>query len=326
MAVSDLNGAAPLPRTIDELMRTRANASPDIPVVSYPSSTTTNYVDYSLRQLDTFAFRVAQQYAHDFPPKESSSEKAAVIALLGVSDFDYIVTMLALTKLGYTVLLMSPRISQPAYAHLLTTTGSKNLVFQSAFREKAAELQTRFPDLHVRESEIQSSYGYPVTDAVNTSMTPGLDLNKENHQIAWVFHSSGSTGLPKPIHITHKAALGNYRRNMDYLGLRSFLTLPVFHTHGISSLFRAFISGKTIRIYNAALPLTKQHLINCMEGHEAEIFCTVPYALKILHESSEGVELLRRFDLVTFGGAPCPDPLGDALTALGVKLVTIYGM
>ena len=113
---------------------------------------------------------------------------------------------------------------------------------------------------------------------------------------------------------------------MDYLGFRSFLTLPVFHTHGISSVFRAFISGQAIYIYNAALPLTKQNLIDSITPREVEIFCTVPYVLKILYETSEGIQLLKRFQLVTFGGAPCPDPLGDSWTSHGLKLVTIYGM
>jgi acyl-CoA synthetase (AMP-forming)/AMP-acid ligase II len=314
-----------LPRTIDELMRTQAEASPHEPVVSYPSSSI-NYVDYSVRQLDTFAYRVAQQYKHDFPPRTSSSQKATVIALLGVSDFDYIITLLALTKLGHTVLLLSPRISQPAYAHLLTKTGSKHLIIQPSFQEKASDLQAEFSDLFVREIATQAGYGHPVTEAVSTNMSPNLELDKEMQQIAWIFHSSGSTGLPKPVHIKHRGALSNYRRNMDQLGLRSFLTLPLFHTHGISSLFRAIITGKQIHIYNAALPLTKQHLINCMKEHKFEIFCAVPFALKLLSESPEGVELLRRLKLVTFGGSPCPDALGDDLTERGVKLVTIYGM
>ncbi|KAL2009967.1 hypothetical protein VTN00DRAFT_5774 [Thermoascus crustaceus] len=313
------------PRTIDELMRIQVDVNPNDPVVSYPSSGV-SYVDYSVRQLDTFAYRVAQQYAHDFPPRISSSEKVAVVALLGISDFDYIITLLALTKLGHTVLLLSPRISQPAYAHLLKTTGSRRLIIQPSFREKAAALQNDFPDLHVREIVVQASYGCPVAETGNTNMTPGLDLNKEVFQSAWIFHSSGSTGLPKPVYLTHRAALENYMRNMDRLGLRSFLTLPLFHTHGISSLFRAIITGKQIHIYNASLPLTKQHLISCMREHEFDIFCAVPYALKVLSESPEGVELLARFKLVTFGGSPCPDALGDELTSKGVKLITIYGM
>ncbi|GAD98608.1 NRPS-like enzyme [Paecilomyces variotii No. 5] len=317
-----------LPRTIDELVRLQAKVIPDNHIISYPSSGTL-YVDYNLRQLSVFAHRVAQRYRHAFPPRADSSQKASVVALMGVSELDYIVTMLALTKLGHSVLLMSPRLTKPAYAHLMTTAGSTQLVYNPAFKQKAIELQEEFQELVAEEMANHEHYGHPVSSldaSSDTLMTPDLDLDSETSQVAWIFHSSGSTGMPKPIYITHRAALRNYGRDIEYLGQRVFLTLPVFHTHGISSVFRAFMSGKKIYIFNAALPLTKQNLINSVEGREVEIFTTVPYALKILSESEEGVMFLKRFKFINFGGAPCPDELGDALTARGVKLVTVYGM
>ncbi|KAJ5217935.1 uncharacterized protein N7498_000034 [Penicillium cinerascens] len=317
-----------LPRTVDELIRTQVKIIPDNQIISHPTSGT-DYVDYSLQQLATFAHRVAQQYRHVFPPRNDSSEKASVVALVGVSELDYIVTMLALTKLGHSVLLMSPRLTRPAYAHLMTTTVSTHLVYNSAFKQKATELQEEFSDLVVAEMPSLKDYGHSVlkTDiSANALMTPGLSLDRETSQVAWIFHSSGSNGMPKPIYITHKAALRNYRRDIEYLGQRVFLTLPVFHTHGISSVFRAFMSGQKIYIFNASLPLTKQSLINSVEDRGVEIFTTVPYALKILYESEEGVLFLKCFKFINFGGAPCPDELGDALTARGVKLVTVYGM
>ncbi|RFU34185.1 hypothetical protein B7463_g2153, partial [Scytalidium lignicola] len=323
MAVIKLVEVAP--RTIDELVRSRAKVEPERLVVSYPTSGT-NYHDYSLRQLDVFAFRAAQEYKNDFPSRKSSSEKAAVVGLLGNSDFNYVISMLALTKLGHTVLLLSPRISQSAYSHLLTTTGSKYLLYQPSFRQKATDMQKSFPELVIRESMSLSSYGGAIKDSMDTFVTPHFDMDKENFQVTWIHHSSGSTGLPKPIYITHKAALGNYSRDLDRFGVRSFLTLPLYHTHGISSLYRSIISGRLIRMYNASLPLTKHNLMSSFRSYEAEIFATVPYALKILHESDDGIEFLKQFKLVTFGGAPCPDSLGDSLTAAGVKLVTIFGM
>lgn len=324
----DISANDTLPRTVDELLRTQVKIIPDNHIISYPTSGV-DYVDYSLQQLATFSHRVAQQYQHVFPPRNDSSKKARVVALVGVSELDYIVTMLALTKLGHSVLLMSPRLTKPAYAHLMITTGSVSLVYKSAFKQKAIELQEEFPELVAAEMPSLNDYGHSVQSGdigADTLMTPLLDLDRETSQVAWIFHSSGSTGMPKPIYITHRAALGNYRRDIDYLGQRVFLTLPVFHTHGVSSVFRAFMSGKKIYIFNALLPLTKNSLIDSVKGCEVEIFTTVPYALKILYETEEGILFLKRFKFINFGGAPCPDELGDALTARGVKLVTVFGM
>lgn len=48
--------------------------------------------------------------------------------------------------------------------------------------------------------------------------------------------------------------------------------------------------------------------------------------LKLLGESEAGIRLLQSFKIVTYGGAACPDELGDRLVENGVKLVGHYGM
>jgi acyl-CoA synthetase (AMP-forming)/AMP-acid ligase II len=311
-------------QTIDELLRTQAARDDgNQPVVFYPSSGV-NYIGYSTRQLDTFAFRAAVQYLPHLPARKSSCEEPTVVALLGVSDLDYIITVLALTKLGHPVLLLSPRLTRPAYLWLLKNTGSKHVIYQPSFREKVTDLGE---NIATTEIITQARYGHPISQHEdNTNLTPGFDTSVEGGNTAWIFHSSGSTGLPKPVHLTQRGALANYRRNIEQLSLRCFLTLPLFHTHGIGSLFRAIMTGQPIHFYNASLPLTKDYLLQCLESHAFELFSAVPYALKALSESPKGVELLKRLRLVTFGGSPCPDALGDMLVDNGVNLVSIYGM
>ncbi|KAL1970082.1 hypothetical protein VTN77DRAFT_6487 [Rasamsonia byssochlamydoides] len=309
------------PQTIDELIRHRAALLQDQPLISYPHSGI-QYVDYSLRQLDVFAFRVAQKMAARLPPRTLSAEKPAVVSLLGPSDLNYLVTMLALSKLGHTVLLLSTRISLEAYASLLEKTASKHIVIHESFRDTASDLQKRIDGLEVDEIPTQDVYDYPIEDDVGTVIAPNLDPFEEANHIAWIIHSSGSTGLPKPIFQTHRAAIKNYATNMN---MRGFITLPLYHNHGISCLFRSIHSCKSIHLYNASLPLTKQYLLDIMKAHDFEIFYGVPYALKLLAETDEGVEVLAKLKIVTFGGSPCPDSLGDKLVANGVHLISHYG-
>jgi hypothetical protein len=51
----------------------------------------------------------------------------------------------------------------------------------------------------------------------------------------------------------------------------------------------------------------------------------VPYALKLLSETEEGLQLLSRLEIVMFGGSACPKPIGDRLVNSGVNLVGHYG-
>jgi acyl-coenzyme A synthetase/AMP-(fatty) acid ligase len=142
------------------------------------------------------------------------------------------------------------------------------------------------------------------------------------HKIAFIIHSSGSTGLPKPIFQSNGACLSNYSSSFGY---RAFLTLPLYHNHGLSSFFRAIYSGKEISMFNANLPLSGTSLIEAMTAVKPESFHGVPYALKLLAESDPGVRVLQDCKLVLFGGSSCPDDLGDRLVDAGVYLVGHYG-
>ena len=319
-----VSGQADIPLTVDALMRQRSEETPDLMLVSYPSSGI-HYVDYTARQLDTFAFRVAQQYAVAMPPRSSSSQKAMVVGLLGPSNFDYLITILALTKLGHTVLFLSTRISPAAYISLIRATGAEHLLIDESFRNLAEALSPDLPNLKtagIAKHTIYEAEGVANTTKFGTCMTDQLNPEAEKNQLAWIIHSSGSTGLPKPVFQTQAAALGNYRNNLN---MRGFVTLPLYHAHGISSVFRSIQSCKSIHLYNASLPLTHDYLLKTLQQNDFEIFYGVPYALKILAESSEGLKALAKVKVVMFGGSACPDTLGTRLVKNNVNLVSHYG-
>lgn len=133
---------------------------------------------------------------------------------------------------------------------------------------------------------------------------------------------SGSTGLPKAIYQKQSAALSNFSVNPD---MKAFITLPLYHNHGICNFFRAVWSRKQIHLFNADLPLTSDHLVNVMRRHKFEIFYGVPYALKLLAETDEGLRILADLKTVMYGGSACPDDLGNLLVENGVNLVSHYG-
>jgi acyl-CoA synthetase (AMP-forming)/AMP-acid ligase II len=317
-----LNTETRHPLTIDELIRQRAEEQPNVAIVSYPSSGI-KYVDYTFRDLDVFASRVAKKYKSIIPQRAASMEPETVIGLLGPSNFEYFISILALTKLGHTVLFLSTRISTAAYTSLLQATGAQHILIDESFRGIVEQVKQGFPTLQVYNITDKATFDFPVTDSdLDTRFDQHFQPKIESTKISWVIHSSGSTGLPKPIYQTHSAALNNYSSNLN---LRGFITLPLYHAHGISSVFRAIHSRKQIYMYNAALPLTQQHLLNIMHRYDFQIFYGVPYALKILGESPEGIAALAKLKVVMFGGSACPDALGDRLVQNEVNLISHYG-
>jgi acyl-CoA synthetase (AMP-forming)/AMP-acid ligase II len=221
--------------------------------------------------------------------------------------------------MGFGVLLLSTRLATDAYVSLLEKTKCHNILGTSTTKEAIAAIQA------VR----QCNY-YPIPDkpTYDLKSPSGPAFRKAasgpavSNRIALIIHSSGSTGLPKPIFQTHRACLSNYSNGSGY---RAFLTLPLYHNHGISTFFRAISKGKPIALHNASLPISGKNLVEAMETVQPESFHCVPYALKLLSESQRGIVALQRCKLVLFGGSSCPDDLGNKLVDAGVYLVSHYG-
>lgn len=307
------------PRTITELISFRAREFPNDAIFGYPSHGV-EYVEYTHSQLDRFANAGASNYIKKLPLRQTSDEKERVIAILGASTLEYFITALSLSRLGFTVLFLSTRIAEAAYVSLLDVTGCSHILVDSSFQKTASNLQNHVPELQVHQ--ILHRHEYFSSDNVQFVTTQALIVAQEADRNAWIIHSSGSTGLPKPIYQTHSAALRNYENSMN---MKGFITLPLFHAHGLGSVFRGITSNKKIFMYNASLPLTEGYLLEIMRKHEFEIFYGVPYVLKLLSESTEGIEARSAMKIVMFGGSACPDILGDLLAEADVNLVSHYG-
>lgn len=308
-----------VPSTINELISLRAQQSGNSqPIVAYPHEAT-DYVDYSPKQLDQLVERAAVHYSSIIPQRVNSDNPVQVVGILGNSDLDYLVAFLAVSRLGHSALLLSTRITDEAYESLLSSTQATALLYQDIFASNADTISKKLPS--VKTSTIFAASSSP--DA-GISLKPALlDPSRETNNICFIIHSSGSTGLPKPIYQTHRAALYTYSQNF---GLVGHITLPLYHNHGICCLFRAIHSRRKIYIYNARLPLASKHLLATLKHHpDIRILYGVPYALKLLSETEEGLQLLSRLEIVMFGGSACPKPIGDRLVNSGVNLVGHYG-
>lgn len=152
--------------------------------------------------------------------------------------------------------------------------------------------------------------------------TRSYDQEKETHKVAVIIHSSGSTGLPKPIYLTNRSIIGSAAANMD---MRAMICSPLFHSHGFYEIFRSIYSRKPLYLCNYALPVTQQSVMDMINVIKPEVYHCVPYVVKLLAETEEGIKSLAKVKMILFGGSSCPDDLGDRLTEAGVYMVGNYG-
>ncbi|KAL4906800.1 hypothetical protein BDW74DRAFT_149651 [Aspergillus multicolor] len=306
--------------TINDILLQRLSHPPEAPLVGYPQSShgVSDYTFYTAKDLDRFANGAGKALQSYGLPKFSDPITNRVVAILGTSNLDYIVSLFALSRLGYAVLLLSTRLSTEAYTNLLAQTHCGHILYSSSTRKAVASIQGVAPNVNSLLIPEFSSYAQ-CTELSDLGVAGSAELARK---WAFIIHSSGSTGLPKPIFQTHAACIANYTTSNSY---RALLTLPLYHNHGLCTFFRSLFKAKPIAIYNANLPLTGQNVLEVMKAFQPESFHGVPYVLKLLSEVDGGTEALAKCQQVLFGGSSCPDDLGDHLVDQGVRLISHYG-
>lgn len=304
--------------TIDELIKRRASELQDATLLAYPKEGLIDYEEHSAIAVDKYVDAAVQTLLQrGLKPADSTLPQAPSIGILAHSNLHFIITLLALSRLGYSTLLLSTRLASPAIIRLLELAKCDTILTTSHFHPVLAEVQS---ERNVTLYDVLQREDYYGIDA--PVFTREYDPDHENPKHAVIIHSSGSTGLPKPIYLTHRSCIAAFSTHLDR---RAMMTQPLFHSFGFYETFRSIYSGKPMYYVNYALPLTKHNLTTAVEWVKPDVIFCVPYVLKLFAESEEGIKCLAAIDIVMYGGSACPDDLGNRLVDGGVNIVANYG-
>ncbi|KAI0408691.1 acetyl-CoA synthetase-like protein [Xylaria palmicola] len=310
------------PWMIDDLIRVRANDEVQVPILGYPrhKDSATNYELFTGKDLD----RMVDETCRALMKAGLEMNSRKTVGLFAHSDLSYVVALFAVSRLGCRVLTVSIRLSELACINLMERTECDTMIVGSTVRITATvdRLKNARPDLNFIPIPTRAEFDRPDTPP-EPVLRPIPDREAEHAQVALFGHSSGSTGLPKPLALSHRSVLNNIYFGT---GCKAFNALPWYHLHGLFTSFQAMYMRKTAHLYNADLPLTAEHLVAALKEIRPEICHTVPYVLKLMAERQDGIEMLRRCKFVTAAGARTPDELGDRVVQQGVNLGVILGL
>ncbi|KAG1723800.1 hypothetical protein EDB19DRAFT_1915911 [Suillus lakei] len=317
--------------SFNHLIAERTREFPELEILGIPDKDF-NYTKYTLAELDASASLIAHHLRDNGLLNGRSKGDATsrmTVALLGVSDISYVITEMALYRMGYCILFLSPNNSPSATAHLLTVTNATHVIVHDVLLPSATAALAHLSDPSVTIVNLPSSevFGSAARSLYpeKTRWDPILDWEDEFLLPATIVHSSGSTGLPKTIISTNKAAIGSCTVNFGYTSLT---TLPVFHGQGHLNFYRAMYAAKPLYLFpTGVISLTSANVMKLFkQAPDVEALFCVPLALKLMTETPEGLQILKSLKLVVFGGSACPEELGDFLVNEGVRLVGRYGL
>ncbi len=319
---------------LDDLIRQRAADSDQTPLLAFPKFERgiTDYEKFTGQDLDRFIDQAAKYYVRcGLEPVSSvypstsenkvdivSQANGTIVALLGLTDLAYVVTFFALSRLGYTSLCLSNRLAPSAYIALLDETGC-DVVVPGRSKQVTALIAQVQQERLVKSVPIVRHEDF---DRLALDEPPISRVDVDPVSVVTILHSSGSTGLPKSIYLTHKRLM---TKTPPSKGAVEFTTFPWFHGYGNWVGVHGMYARKLVYVYNANLPVTADYMIKVLGHIRPDNLHVVPYSLKLLGETQSGINTLKACSRVLFSGSGCSDVLGNRLTGKGINLETFWG-
>lgn len=215
--------------------------------------------------------------------------------------------------------MLSPRLAVNACVGLLSGQNSKLLLYGPPYLDISTKSSQEIP---LKLLPILTRERYDFEDGTPQFSREGVDSTKEQFKTLIMMHSSGSTGIPRPITYSHKRLMVTLLTSQR---LTSFQSMPMFHAHGFVTMIQAIYTRKVIYLFNGNVPQSHDTVVPAIRAANAECVWTVPYVLKLLLEKPDGLEVLKPTKIVSCSGSRCPDELGDTLVNNGIHFGTNFG-
>ncbi|HEY0187460.1 MAG TPA: o-succinylbenzoate--CoA ligase [Cellulomonas sp.] len=148
-------------------------------------------------------------------------------------------------------------------------------------------------------------------------------------EVVLLVRTSGSTGEPREVLLTAAALRASGAATADRLAGhgRWLLALPAWHVAGLQVIVRSVLAGTEPVVLDGPFrPGPFAAATARLVGPGPRYTSLVPTQLRRLVDDPAGRQALTRYDAVLLGGAAADPALVGRARALGVRVVTTYGM
>ncbi|KAF1977379.1 acetyl-CoA synthetase-like protein [Bimuria novae-zelandiae CBS 107.79] len=256
------------------------------------------------------------------------------IGYMGANDLRYLVVLAATLKAGYVPLFTSPRNSLDGQRHVLEKTGCEIFMSSAETAKQVDGIREAIP--HLRTVQVPKIREILEMKSSVTTYKGRHSRDVDAHSL--ILHTSGSTGLPKPIYLTvgglntvhAQASLADEEgfeqiTKVFFADRRPLLVIaPLFHAMGILVGLRSLMCKGTIVRTPSEKMLSADLVVDAIESSKATFGIMPPSILEDVAATDRGIEALGKLEYVFFGGAPLATAAGEKICKV-TKLVTCIG-
>ncbi|KAI9253371.1 hypothetical protein BDA99DRAFT_587258 [Phascolomyces articulosus] len=319
------------------------------------------------REMQQLIHFIAAQWKDTFLSSLYTSIKGSTcVAFLSDNPLQSIITMLTLSKLEIPYFPISTGNSKAAIIHLLDKTNVSYIIagkkygtmttecVQQLRKSSSCEIGIKvWDDFDIGQllAEATASSNLPMTTitpykvvAVGKNVISDDNATEEANRNLTILHSSGTTSLPKPIHISVRCRIvGDFEMCVHHINTTwpehpmtsndiMIFALPLYHILGINLFFSTILVGASTVIFHH-LPPSPQEVLFVAKTYGATRLATSPFILEQLvsfsqqqqnHPSSSNV-LQKLIRVCIYGGAPLRPYVYDFFKSKGILMLNVYG-
>ena len=289
--------------SLPALAAASASAVPDRVAVTVDGEAVTH------AELDEASGRVAAWLARRVHPGDR-------VLLAAGSSIGFVRCYLGALRAGAVVVLANPGYTAAELGHLVADSGA---VLAFADREPARRLAGLGPGSALVTADVRE---------LPAETRPATGIVARPHDTALLAYTSGTTGRPKGVPLTHRqltvsirAAMAAWQWHADDVLVHA---LPLYHQHGLGGLNAALASGGTVHIRSK---FSAADLVQVAGDTRASVLFAVPTIYQALLDSPAARPAgLRHLRLAVCGSAPLSPALAARLPAVLGRLPLVrYG-
>ncbi|MEE3853487.1 AMP-binding protein [Gordonia sp. LSe1-13] len=238
-------------------------------------------------------------------------------------------------RAGGTATTINALFTAPEIAKQLTDSKAKMLVTVSPLAEQAKaaakEVGISDADLIILDGAGLKATGHPnAVDLLAPNLpAPDVTIDPATH-VAALPYSSGTTGNPKGVALSHRNLVANVAQIKPLQGMTSddvvIAVLPFFHIYGMTVLLNAALYNRGRLIIMPKFDLV-EFLENIQNHKVTSAYIAPPVAVALAKHPIVDSYDLSSLEMMMSGAAPLDDELGKAVAKrLNLHMLQGYGM
>jgi acyl-CoA synthetase (AMP-forming)/AMP-acid ligase II len=258
-----------------------------------------------------------------------------VVGLLAPNSSAFAIAFHGILRAGATATTVNALFTAKDIAKQLTDSHAKMLITVTPLlapaQEAAATIGLSDADLVVLDGDGEAAGGHPnAVDLLSAGAAPAqVSFDPATH-LAVLPYSSGTTGVPKGVMLTHRNLVANVAQIRPLHGLQAddviLAVLPFFHIYGMTVLLNAALHARARLVIMPSFDLGE--FLGNIQNYKCTVaFIAPPVAVALAKHPLVDSYDLSSINVVMSGAAPLDADLGHGVAKrIGCRVVQGYGM